>query len=214
MKEIIEAFAARIKSPVFGYFFLSWVAFNWRPLFYLIMSDVIVDERFVYFDKYTNIYSLILFPFLSAIVIAIFYPWFNYVFLYLCQKPSDLRNYIQADSEHKLLIRKQKLQEARSELLATKEKELIGRAKRDEEVNEISDEKTKEKLQEEIDLLRSKIDNDKNEIKNKASSKSTYSGLNQSYKMMSELLKEQGDFHGAKEYLERAIALEHELNYK
>lgn len=208
MKEIIEAFAARIKSPVFGYFVLSWVAFNWRPLFYLMISKVIVDERLIYFDKHTSIYSLIVFPFLSAITIAIVYPWFNYVFLSLCQKPSDLRNYIQADSEHKLLIRKQKLEEARSELLATKEKELIGRAKRDEEVKEISDEGTKEKLQEEIDLLRRKIDNDKN------SSKSNYSGLHESYKMMSELLKAQGDIPKAKEYLEKAIELEHNRNYK
>ena len=46
MNEILEALATRIKSPIFGYFVLSWVAFNWRPLFYLFFSNTVIDDRF------------------------------------------------------------------------------------------------------------------------------------------------------------------------
>ncbi|MEQ8161818.1 MAG: hypothetical protein ABRQ33_11560, partial [Smithellaceae bacterium] len=121
MKEIIEAFAARIKSPVFGYFVLSWTVFNWKPLFYLFFSSTAIDDRFAFFDNKTDYYSLVIFPLIAAAVVALLYPWINIVFLWLCRKPFDLRNYIHAESEHNLLIRKKQLEEARSSLLATKE---------------------------------------------------------------------------------------------
>lgn len=212
MKEIIEAFAARIKSPVFGYFVLSWIVFNWRPLFYLIFSKTTVGERLGHFDQLTNNHSLVLFPLIVASIIAVIYPWINYGFLFLCKKPADLRNYLQAESEHKLLIKKKRLEEARSLLLATREKDLIDRAKRDEEIQTISDKDTKEKLQKEIDDLRKEIDNNEKNRSNQSPIERSITGLPHSYKQMADLLTKQGKLDEAEKYLRESIAIEKKLH--
>jgi hypothetical protein len=199
MKEIFEALAARIKSPIFGYFILSWVAFNWRALFYLFFSDTVIDDRFQHFDTLTSGYSLALFPILVASVVAVIYPWINYAFLYLCKKPFDLRNYLQAESEHRLLLKKKELEEARSVYLATKEKDLIDRAKRDEEVQSISDEETKEKLQKQIENLRKEIDNnEKDKYKLDRNPNFEYD-LSQTYKQMADVLTKMGRLEESQE---------------
>ncbi len=158
MKEIIEAFVARIKSPVFGYFILAWMAINWKPLFILFFDNNPVNKRIELFQELSSIYTLGVIPLGVAVVLSILYPWINYVFLWICRIPTDLRNSIQAESEHKLLLKKQELEEARRLVLATKERDLIDRAKRDEEIESISDETTKEQLKDEITKLRKLLD--------------------------------------------------------
>lgn len=208
MKEIIEAFAARIKSPIGGYFAIAWIAFNWRPLFYLFFSNTSIDDRLRNFDKLTDNYSLVLFPLAAAATAALSYPWINLAFTYLCKKPADLRNSLQAESEHKLLMKKKQLEEARSFLLATKEKDLIGRAKRDQEVLSISDNETKERLRRQIEDLRKQIDNNNNSL---SYDKSKYD-LAHSFKQMADLLTKQGNFSEAQEYLTKAINMQEQLD--
>lgn len=158
MKEILEALGTRIKSPVLGYYSIAFVIFNWKPLFYLFFQNEGVIERFSYFDDNTDFWSLIFNPVIFASALAVIYPWVNYLFLKTCAKPTDLRNLIQAQSEHNLLVKKQELEEARSALLETAEKELIDRAKRDQELNTIEDEEAREKLKSEINELREQRD--------------------------------------------------------
>lgn len=211
MKEIFEAFVTRIKSPVFGYFILSWVAFNWKPLFYLFFSNTLVDDRFQYFDKCTTWHSLSLFPLLTASAIALIYPWVNFLFLFACKKPIDLRNFLQAESENRLLLKKKQLEDARSAFLSTKERDLIERAKRDEEVKAIADEDTKERLQEEIQLLRKEIDSNKNITNNTMVNIDTKKNLAHSYKQMADMLTKKGQLAEAENYLKLAIQIESEL---
>ncbi len=158
MKEILQAFTNRIKSPVFGYFFLAFTAINWKTIFFLLIAKVSILDRFEYFDKQTDTYTLLVYPLIIAIVGAIFYPWVNYFFIWLAQKPAEMRQLLQVSSENKILIKKQELEEARSKLLTKKEQELIKRAKRDEEIKGVADDKLREELQEEIDKLRQKLD--------------------------------------------------------
>lgn len=86
------------------------------------------------------------------------YPWFQYLFLWLGVKPTSLKNNLQARSEHSLIIEKQKLEEARSELLKNAETELIERAKRDSSLSEIENENVRETLKSEIEQLRKERD--------------------------------------------------------
>ena len=213
MKEIIEAFAARIKSPVFGYFVFWWIIFNWKPLFYLFFSNAAIDDRFVYFDKLTTNYSLGIFPLVVASIMAVLYPWINLGFLYLCKKPVDLRNYLQAERSHKLLLRKKQLEEAESVLLATKEKALIDRAKRDEEIQTIADEEAKEKLQIQIDNLRKEIDI-KNEDDTRWRNKDLENDLIHTYKQMADVLTKRGDLNEAEDYLKKSIEIQQRLQNK
>jgi hypothetical protein len=155
MKEIFEVLEARIKSPVLGYFALTFMAINWQPLFYLIVESKGAIDRIEYFVANTDWKSLILYPAITSSLIAIIYPWINYIFLYLCIKPTEMKNALQAQSEHTLLIKKKQLEELRSEMLSSAERKLIERAQRDQELESIENEEVKEQLKAEIEQLRS-----------------------------------------------------------
>lgn len=217
MKEIFEAIGSRIKSPLFGYVMIAFIAINWRSLFYLIASDVTAIERIKYFEENTTVNSLIFLPVIFAAFGAIIYPWINAIFLYLCKKPTELRNSIQALSEHSLLIKKQELEEVRSELLKKREQELIDRAKRDEELESLEDTETKEKIKDEIERLRKEKDqlsknNNNNNLKPDNLSKSEIRGglieQAQTLKSLANIEKEQGNLGKARHLLEEALKLE------
>ncbi len=207
MNEIFEAFATRIKSPLFGYTVFALFIINWKSLIYVIASKETIIERFVYFDSNTSYYSLLVWPLLIAICGAIIYPWINYIFLLACKKPTELRNNIQASSEHVLLVQKQDFEEMRAALLADKERELIERAKRDEQIEEIENEDTKEGVKEEIKKLRKERD----ELANKPSSNETNLSqleLAKSLKQLADIENQKGELEKAQNYLEKAIEIE------
>lgn len=158
MKDIIDEINSRINSPLFGYFTLSLIAINWDPIFYLVVDSGSASERIKYFHHGTNEFSLFVYPFLIASAYSIGYPWLQYLFALIVTKPTELNSSIKAESEHRLLIKKQELEEVRSEILRNAEKELIERAKRDVELSEIDDKNVREKLQAELDQLRKERD--------------------------------------------------------
>lgn len=158
MKEIFEALESRIKSPVMGYFLLSFVAFNWQPLFYLIVENKGALERIDFFVGNTTWKSMFLYPFIASSFVAVIYPWINYAFLYLCLKPTELKNTLQAQSEHSLLLKKNELESLRTELEGTVESNIISRAQRDQEIESIDNEEIKEQVKSEIDKVRSSND--------------------------------------------------------
>lgn len=207
MKEIFEALASRIKSPVFGYFLLAWVVINWKPLFYLFFDDNPASQRVAIFEKLTSTYSMALLPLIFAVAAAVIYPWINCCFLMICRMPTDVANSIQAVSEHKLIIKKQQLEKARSFAVATREEELIERAKRDEVIASISDEDAKERLQNEISELRTELDA-KNSLISKSSLSKNKTDMAESYKMMAQLLQQQGKIDEAANYLKMAMEIE------
>ena len=106
MNEIFEGIDTRIKSPFFGYFLISALAINWDKLFYLLMDDGDVFLRIGHFQAGTDHLTLLLYPFLFACAYSIFYPWFNLALLFIARKPTDQKNYLQIQSEHKLLAKK------------------------------------------------------------------------------------------------------------
>lgn len=174
MKDIIEEIDSRIKSAFFGYFLFAFMAINWKQLFYLIVHDGAVLERIDHFTRGTDLWSLILLPFILASAYSVIYPWLQLVFMLLSKKPTELKSSLQASSENNLLIKKQELEKSRRELLANTEKELIERAKRDEELEEIEDEDIKEKLKSEIEELRKQRDDIRETINNTEKSKEPF----------------------------------------
>jgi hypothetical protein len=158
MKDLIDEIDSRIKSPLFGYFILSSIAINWEELFYLSIHNGSVPDRIDYFNNGTDLWSLFIYPLVLASVYSILYPWLQFIFVFFGTKPTELQNNLQAQSEHRLIIEKQKLEKARSELLEDAEIELIDRAKRDVELDDIEDTDVREKLQLEIESLREERD--------------------------------------------------------
>lgn len=91
-------------------------------------------------------------------MVTILSPWIRFAFNYISKKTFELLDNQQLESEHKKTIKKAELERSRADLFATKETELIQRAKRGEEISEIENEELKERLKHEIDSLRRERD--------------------------------------------------------
>ncbi|MBA1276834.1 hypothetical protein [Stutzerimonas stutzeri] len=154
MKDVIDAVSSRIKTPYFGYAILAFFALNWRGIFLLAATTGSPQERLAAFDSATNHYTLLVLPLLAGAVVAASTSWVQYIFGVVSRKPAGLIDNLYLEAEHKKTIRQAELEQSRSNLFAVKEKELIDRAKRDEEVAGIEDDAAKEKLAAQIESLR------------------------------------------------------------
>ena len=154
MNDILDAISARIKAPYFGYALLAFAGLNWRGLFLLAVTEGTPQERLAAFDAQTGLWSLVFFPLLVGAVVTLASPWIRFAFGFASKRPFEHIDNLHLDSEHRKTIRKTQLERSRADLFASKEEELISRAKRDEEVLEIEDDQLKERLKQEIDALR------------------------------------------------------------
>jgi len=207
MKEILQALESRIKSPVIGYFTIAVILFNWQEFFYLFADKGEAETRIIYFVDNTSTKSLLWYPALSASIYTLTYPWINLVFLYLCRNPTDLKNNIQASTEHKLLIQKTKLEQIRADYLATAEAAVIDQAKRDVEVENIADETVKENVRANIESLRQekKTKDNKNNNKENYSTPDELFDIADSYKERARQSRSESD---AFKWVQRAEEIE------
>lgn len=158
MNDIIEAISARIKAPYFGYAILAFIALNWRGIFLLATTPGLPQIRLEAFDSMTSFKSLIVLPLVAGAVVAIFSPWIKLGFAYLSRRPFEYIDNLHLDAEHRKTIRRTQLERSRTELFASKETELIERAKRDEEVLQIENESLQAQLKMELEQLRTERD--------------------------------------------------------
>lgn len=154
MQDVLDAISARIKAPYFGYAILAFIGLNWRGIFLLSVMKGSPQERLAAFDAQTSTWSLIVLPLLAGGLVTLASPWVRLGFGVLSRRPFEHMDNLHLDSEHKRTLRKTQLEQSRSAFFASKESELIERAKRDEKVLQIEDEQLKEKLKAEIDALR------------------------------------------------------------
>lgn len=169
MKDVIEAVSSRIKTPYFGYTVLAFFAFNWRGIFLLAATNGTPQDRLAAFDSITSHYTLVLWPLLAGALVAASAHWVQYIFTLVSRKPSGLVDNLYLEAEHKKTIRQTELEQSRSDLFAVKEKELIERAKRDEEVAGIEDDAAKEKLASQLESLRRERDQLSAQLKDRTS---------------------------------------------
>ena len=158
MNDFLDALKNRLNSPLFGYFGLALLAFNWKAIFFLLAQNGDVLPRISFFEEHTTALSLVLWPALFSLCFSLLYPWLQLLVASLTAKPNEMKELIQVGSEHKLLLKRKQLEEARSSLLATAEQELIDRAKRDQELDALQSEELREKLRSELEQLRSERD--------------------------------------------------------
>ena len=72
MTEFIKALFAnateRIKNPLIGTFFMSWIVFNWKAILFLLFSVNDIETKLtILSDKYYNLGNLIFYPLLVAL---------------------------------------------------------------------------------------------------------------------------------------------------
>lgn len=169
MKDIWDAVSARVKTPYFGYAVLAFIALNWRGLFLLSVTSGTPQDRLWAFDDVTSHYTLFLFPLLIGTIVAFITPWLQFAFGFLSRKPLGMIDDLNLQAEHKKIITQTELEQLRASFFADREKELIARAKRDEEVASIEDNEAKERLAAQLQELRSERDHLSDQLKNQTS---------------------------------------------
>lgn len=122
VKDSTEAWLQRIRSPILGSVALTFMAFNWKPLWYLIFSDQPVAINLLFFKLNTSIYSLYLFPILTGLVLAFATPWLKWLGAIFAANPTRRLRFLQAGEAQEQRIRRFEL--AAKEEAAIKELEI------------------------------------------------------------------------------------------
>jgi len=75
MGNIIDAFKQRVSSPIVGTFFFSWLIFNWRLVYYFVMSDEAVTQKIKHIElNYLELPNTLYWPLLLTCAYIILFP--------------------------------------------------------------------------------------------------------------------------------------------
>ncbi len=96
-KDAYDAYRERLRSPVLGSIVFSFLAFNWKPVWFLIFAEVPIPEKFAFFDATTTSRSLYLWPILSGLIISLGLPWLKYAGAWCAAMPVRKLKTLQAD---------------------------------------------------------------------------------------------------------------------
>ncbi|WP_417291232.1 hypothetical protein [Corallibacter sp.] len=90
MKDFISNFFKisneRLKNPLLFSFLLSWIAFNWRPVFTLLLSDKKIEDRITYIsENFCEIEHTLYYPLIFSIGYVLLLPYFTWLIEVLVQ---------------------------------------------------------------------------------------------------------------------------------
>ncbi|MFL0081663.1 hypothetical protein V2647_04370 [Tenacibaculum maritimum] len=90
MKEFISNFFKlsneRLKNPLLFSFLLSWIAFNWRPIFTLFLSEKIIEDRINYISlNFNEIQYNLYYPLIFSIGYVLLLPYVTWLIEALVQ---------------------------------------------------------------------------------------------------------------------------------
>lgn len=154
VNDVLDAVSARIKAPWFGYSILAFIGLNWRGIFLLTTTEGAPHMRLAAFDAVTSQWSLVVFPLLAGLFVALTAPWIRFAFGFASRRPFELIDNIHLMAEHKRTLLKTELEQSRAAFFAAKEEEIIERAKRDEQVDDISSDEIRFRVKTELDEIR------------------------------------------------------------
>lgn len=119
----------RIKNPAFGALILSWCAFNWKQLLYLLFSNTSIFDRIEYITAISTWKTVIGYPIVSVIILCGFIPWVNYLIATWQIKPLDRTDSIDNQRKAKMIRRATRLQRLQAKHDVTYDKVRTGAEK-------------------------------------------------------------------------------------
>ncbi|MDO7138894.1 hypothetical protein [Algibacter lectus] len=76
----------RLKNPLIFSFLLSWLAFNWRPIFTLLLSDKKIEDRITYIsENFNEIQFNLFYPLIFSIGYVLLLPYVTWLIEVLVQ---------------------------------------------------------------------------------------------------------------------------------
>ncbi|MFH6937611.1 hypothetical protein [Flavobacterium sp. FlaQc-30] len=74
LKDLNDTAKERLKTPILGAFLLAFIAYNWRPLLLLVLSDASIEDKIVFINKeYCTPWGIII-PLIIATIYTIVVP--------------------------------------------------------------------------------------------------------------------------------------------
>lgn len=184
MKELLQSIFStskeRIANLIIGTFLISWTAFNWKPIIFIITSNQKIEDKINYIDSnFSSINNLLLFPLVAVLIYILIIPYVNLLFEYLLEFSRIKRNSISISKQKQIIENKKelaieeiKLEEAQTEFkerknqnkliedlhksIQAKEEQLLIERERFNELNE--------KIKEESSYLNKRFQEDKKEF--------------------------------------------------
>ena len=75
LKDIYDTGKERIKTPITGAYTLAFVIYNWRPIFLLLFSDAIMEDKIVVINNEYCVWQSVLFPLGIAVIYVVGVPY-------------------------------------------------------------------------------------------------------------------------------------------
>lgn len=128
--------AQRVRNPALGAFALSWCAFNWKSILYLLFSDSKIFDKIEFISAHSSWKTAFIFPCISVIVICCVLPWANNLISVWQAKPLDNNDSIENFRKAKLILRATRLQRLQAKHDVTYDKVKTGAEKDIQEMKE------------------------------------------------------------------------------
>ena len=117
LQTIFKTSEERIKNPIIGSFFTSWLIFNWKPILFFIFTNKTVEEKIIYIENnYSRSWNLLWYPLISTFIYLIILPYINLTIEFLLNysqtKRTDLsiaKQKLNIESQKQLAIEEVKL---------------------------------------------------------------------------------------------------------
>ncbi|HGT8890932.1 hypothetical protein [Escherichia coli] len=129
LSSTVNTASQRVRNPVFGAFALSWCAFNWKSILYLLLSNSSIIDKITYISSNSSWKTVLAFPCVSAIILCGGMPWINNVISKWQAKPLDNYDSIENHRKAKRIHRATRLQRLKAKHDVTYDKVKTGAEK-------------------------------------------------------------------------------------
>lgn len=90
----------RIKHPFIGSFMLAWVAFNWKPILFLLVGSMKIEDKISFIEAhYSSLQYLVVFPLITSSIYVLALPYFSWAMDWLLQRSVSNRVRIMTDNK-------------------------------------------------------------------------------------------------------------------
>ncbi|AIN19265.1 hypothetical protein CH54_1414 [Yersinia rochesterensis] len=151
--------AERVKNPVVGALFFSWIAFNWDNILVMLFSAATVEDKIVMIKDNSTIFTTIYWPMASAVFILIALPLISAAVIWGQNKPTMFSMGKYAIRNDAILDRKIETEKKRARADIAYDREKTGEEEKIQKMREdieISKEKTGEITKEKDELIAEK----------------------------------------------------------
>lgn len=125
IKDIWDGLTQRLRSPIFGSVLLSFVAFNWKEIGFVFYGEGTLAWRYAYWDKNTDVWSLVVCPLFTGISIALALPFVRFAGGWVSSWPLSKLRALEEDGARKQRIAQLKARQEEDKAAAAAELEKI-----------------------------------------------------------------------------------------